>query len=256
MKQTILLLATLVVYGQSSICKEHLFLADVYYGAKAELTLDSANWDIKEGGDRNYYSYDANGHISRNIRVTSSIIDTILFVKGSDDTFIWYSPENSSKNWIQYNQFGYNTEYNNGYGSELNVEVIEMGDTLMRRVLEKYNQDPPDYKVYKLFVIEDTIRQMRIEGMVDPDTTILNCIESSMECHCSINNVEVVKYVRTVNDDVISDTLWANGVAIQSRHYHKGNHSEGPSRIKEKWMILNQKSKLDPSTYDLIGRIR
>lgn len=256
MKRALLLLAILAVYGQSSICKENLFLADVYYGTKAELTLDSANWDIKDGGDRNYYSYDAHGYITRNVRVTSTTNDTILFVKESDDTLIWYSPENSTRNWIRYHEYGYNTEYNNGYGTDFSVERSQLGDTLISKILKKYHQDSPEYEVYKLFKVHDSIRQMRIVGIIDPDTTILNCIESSIECNCSINSVDVVKYVRTINEDVISDTLWANGIATQSRHYHKSNHSESPSRIEGKRIVLKHKSKFERYQYDLIGRMR
>lgn len=228
-----------------SICVENINV-NVYHGWNDVHVLDSANWDIVSGGDRNYYQYNSTGRIKTNIRKTSNIIDTTQFTSITKDSIIWETENVTGINWIKYISLNsFNSRIDDGYGTIYSDTIIFDGDSIIGRGSTKYESDKPElWKSLAQF----KNNEYNMKTIIDSDTTLLNCIESLNSCACTRNGIAGREFKRTINGAIINDTLWVNGVASQSRHYSE----KANSAIRIKTESINQNRIID--TFDLKGR--
>jgi len=215
-----------------------------------DLRLDSANWDIQStGGDKNYYTYDASGTISLNIRKTASVLDSIKFSKITSDSLTWTDINSSGINWIKYSSTGYNSrwsEYETITMDTLNIA----SDSIKFSMSSQYLNDQPSY-VSKIGYYESGEYMYKfkesIQGIID--TTNVECTELQNRITCKNSDSLDMSYTSTINGNTVSDTLWFGISPNQSWYYTVVGASE---TIKKS--IQRRSANTMTRFFDLLGR--
>jgi hypothetical protein len=186
MKLKLVLIIAIFTNAYSSICRDR-FLETLYYGYNESIRLDSANWDIQsQGGDRNIYIYALNGKILENIRITSSIRDTIKFQEISQDSLVWVVGGVLTDNWIKYGIDGsFITNYDDGYETIHSDTIRYSGDSTIANGSEQYSTDPVVTWSKIGYYVNTEFRVNYVNGN---NLVEVNCQETSSSCNCELNN--------------------------------------------------------------------
>jgi len=240
-----------------SVCKDNLFV-NVRVGSNIKSTLDSANWDIQsEGGDRNYYTYDVNKYISKNIRSTINLIDTTFYTSITPDSLV-ISKRNSKVNgFVKYSGNSRLLKFDYGTGTIWKDSLYISTDSIYYQYTATPVTGVPDTAIYTMKFLGDKYKLTSTYNDAPEDNDILNCTETISMCNCVNINSTTIKYIRADNAGYFSDTLWADGIPKESRHFtisKKSNENQNSNTIYIQTTNKKLNVMSNPLKYDLTGR--
>jgi len=192
------------------------------------LPLDSANWDIRDGEDRNLYTYDEHLNLYRNERFTGSLHELDEYNVDGDST--WWWSENVAE------------EFRNPMVLEDSVlnYVVYTEDRIKMQLFDKWDPDLTQYEIYYngdsayyfstyfsnythtqdtselAYVFRDN--QLFFKSPYDT-TTAFGCQDSPEECLCIPEESDTIRIQRTIHADVVADTMFVGAQATNSWYF-------------------------------------
>lgn len=257
------LLLSSVAFGQ--VCRDFLYWGyQPFISRLTGLPLDSANWDIRDGQDRNLYSYDENLNLYRDERITGTLHEITDYNVEGDST--WWWSENLAE------------EFRNPQvleDSVLNFVVY----TENRIKMQLFDRWDPDLTEYEIFYSPDSVyvfsthfsnyshqqetreivyifrnSQAILKTIMDT-TSVLTCQDSPHTCLCISNQSDTTTIKRSFHTEIVADTLFYGSQALQSWYFPNDERLENLPAIPEALFFGKQRHPQRPAMFfDPLGR--
>lgn len=226
---SMIILAT-STFSIGSICKENFFIDEIY-GWKSDIELDSVNWDPSNMTlQKNFYTYDENGHLKGNMRTTSNGNSQLSINKITSDSITWTSAQIPAVNWIKYSNSVIIDQDDDGAGTVYNDTTTFSNDSIVKVVVSRYNNGDPEKYVVTGFVSNNNYVYQNISEFRPIDNFKQTCTESDTKCSCTDEKGIKSEIVRLIIGNVLIDTFSIDGIVIEVRYFSQVSK---PITVKE-----------------------
>ena len=267
----VLFLLFFVANSWAGVCMDYFRLSSGLYAGFSHngVQLDSANWDVVDGGDNMFYSYDSQGHLTRIKRTTQSIYQSFGIDYVIPDSAAYHPvdhdnvPMEEITNWITYkfenNKLNVAYKFEDEYGCTLDT-LIDAPDTLSYVSHGFYEGEPSSLS--KMILIDNHDGTLNYSSVYEDDedgvmTADVSCVETNNSCECfdvsdgeSTNDAQRLLVRQTFANGVYVDSAYSKGRAIYAFYFTKDGATTSTKNMRKPSVQTIKKVRI----FDLLGR--